>query len=105
MEKKVEKKEQYELIMEAKRIQGEKDGRKYDFLTFEGYEKSGKKCRFIFTRECGEPIKEVGQYKVVVDKKDINKDKQNRFSRYYIKNYISCEPFNSSFDNDDDLDF
>ena len=96
---------QYELIMESKRIQGEKDGRKYDFLTFEGFEKSGKKCRFIFTKECGEVIKEVGTFKVVVDKKDINKDKQNRYSRYYIKKVISVEKFDNSYDNDDDLDF
>lgn len=99
------KKEQYELIIEAKRIQGEKDGRKYDFLTFEGYEKSGRKCRFIFTKDCNEIIEKVGQFKVVVDKKHINKDKQNRFSRYYIKQVVSIEEFNNEYDNDDDLDF
>lgn len=106
VEKKVEKKQEYELIIEAKRIQGKKEnGEEYDFLTFEGYEKSGRKCRFIFTKDCNEQIEEVGTYKVIVDKKNINKDKQNRFSRYFIKAVKSIEVFNNSYDNDDDLDF
>ena len=99
------KKEQYEIVIEAKRIQGEKDGRKYDFLSFEGFEKNGRKCRFIFTKECKNIPEEVGQYKIVVEKKNINKDKQNRYARYYIKELVSCEKFESSYDNDDDLDF
>lgn len=100
-----EVKNQYEIIIEAKRIQGEKDGRKYDFLSYEGYEKTGKKARFIFTKECKNVPDKVGQYKLIVDKKDINKDTQNRYSRYYIKNFVSCELFDGSFDNDEDLPF
>lgn len=96
------KKEQYELIMEAKRIQGSKNGEEYDFLSFEGFEKTGKKCRFIFTKQCNNVPEKVGTYKVIVDRKDINKDKQNRYSRYYIKSIISCEVFDGTFDNSDD---
>ena len=106
MENKVKKEENtYELIMEAKRIQGEKNGEEYDFLSFEGFEKTGRKCHFIFTRDCNKPIKEVGTYKVVVNKKDINKDNQNRYSRYYIKAVKSVEKFNNEYDNDEELPF
>lgn len=98
----------YEILMEVKRIKGEKNGKKYDFLTYEGYDKTGKKCRFIFTRDCKEGVDypdSEGEFIVYVDKKDINRDKSSKYARYYIKATKNYEVFSGSYDNDEDLPF
>ena len=75
----------YEIVMEVKRITGEKDGKKYDFLAYSGYDNHNRKCKFKFTKACkGQPDEE-GLFTVMIDSKMINKDKQSRFNDYWIK--------------------
>lgn len=98
-------KNSYEIVIEAKRIQGKKDDKEYDFLSFEGYENSGRRVRFIFTKNCDNVPTEVGMYKMTVKKQDISRDKYNRYSRYYIRKISHIEKYDNVIDNDEDLDF
>ena len=96
---------QYEIQVSVKRIQGEKNGKEYNFLAYEGYTKNGDKCRFKFTNECNNVPQETGNFILTVDKKDINRDKGNRYNVFWIKNVIKCEKFDNVYDNDEDLPF
>lgn len=97
---------EYNIIIAAKRIEGVKaDGTEYSFLTFKGYEKSGKRADFMFTKDCNNVPTEEGEYIIVVDKKYINKDKASRYNRYWIKQLISCEEYDGFIENEEDLDF
>lgn len=102
------KKDIYEIQMDAIRVKGERDGKAYDFLSFEGYDKKGKKCRFKFTKDCAENYdipEEEGTYIFKINKKDINKDKQSRYSIYWVRAIESVQDFEGTFDNDEDLPF
>lgn len=99
----------YEIVMHAKRIKGEKDGRKYDFLSYEGADKDGHKCKFKFTKEAvaqGVLPKEAGEYLFKIDKRYINKDHKTRFNEYWIKTILSVEEYVPRFtENTEDLPF
>lgn len=98
--------QEYNIVVAAKRIEGVKtDGTEYSFLTFKGYEKSGKKADFLFTKDCNDTPTEEGEYIIVVNKKYINKDKLSRYNRYWIKQLVSCEPYDGFVENNEDLDF
>lgn len=107
-QKKENQKTTYEILMEVKRIKGTKNGKDYDFLSYEGFDKTGKKSRFIFTKKCevgtDYPDSE-GEYIVTVDKKKISRDNQSKYPRYYINEVISYEVFEGSYDNDEELPF
>lgn len=85
------------IVMEVKRITGEKDGKKYDFLAYSGYDKNNRKCKFKFTKACkGQPDSE-GIFNVIIDSKYINKDNGSRFNDYWIKaveSYTVYDGFN-----------
>lgn len=95
----------YELQVEAKRIKGERDGKKYDFLSFETFDKNGKKSRIKFTKACENIPEEEGTYLIKVKMKDINRDKMSKYLIYWIKAMVSCEDYEQSFDNDEPLPF
>ena len=96
---------EYKIRVEAKRIKGERDGKKYDFLSFEGFDKNGRKCRFKFTKDCNDVPEEEGEYIMTVDRAYINKDKQSRFNNYWVKEVISFEEYDGFTPNEDDLPF
>ena len=96
----------YEIIIKGKRITGTKsDGNEYDFIAFTGYEKTGKKASFNFTKDCNDVPEEEGEYKVTVKKKYINKDKNVIFNRYWIKEIENIEPYDGFTINEEDLPF
>lgn len=97
---------EYNIVISARRIKGTKqNGEDYDFLTFKGYEKSGKKCDFLFTKDCNDVPEEEGEYIIVVNKRYINKDKLSRYNRYWIKQLVSCDVYDGYYENEEDLDF
>lgn len=93
------------IIMEVKRIKGEKNGNKYDFLAYNGYDKNNRKCKFKFTKACkGQPDDE-GLFEVTVDSKMINKDKGSRFNDYWIKAVESYTKYDGFQSKPEDLPF
>lgn len=96
---------EYKLEIEAKRIKGEKDGKKYDFLSYSGFENGGKRCKFKFTKQCKNKPEEEGLYTVVVDSDKIWQDKQSKFKEYFISETKSCELFVFTPSENDDLPF
>ena len=97
---------EYNIIISGKRIKGTRaNGEEYDFISFIGYEKSGKKASFNFTRDCNDVPEEEGEYIITVKKKYINKDKNVRFNRYWIKELESVVPYDGYIENEEDLDF
>lgn len=98
--------QEYNIVIAAKRIEGIKtDGTEYSFLTFKGFEKSGKRADFLFTKDCNDVPTEEGEYIIVVNKKYINKDKLSRYNRYWIKQLVSCDVYDGYYENSEDLDF
>lgn len=95
----------YDITMEVARIKGEKDGKKYDFLAYSGYDKHGKKCKFKFTKDCqGQPVNE-GIYVCKIDKTMINKDKSSRYNDYWVRKVESYTDYDGFKGNDEDLPF
>lgn len=99
----------YEIVMHAKRIKGEKDGRKYDFMSYEATDTKGQKAKFKFVKELAESgilPKEAGEYLFKIDKRYINRDKKTRFNEYWVREVVSVEPYVPHFDdNVEDLPF
>lgn len=96
---------EYKIEIEAKRIKGEKDGRKYDFLAFNGFTNDGRKCKYKFTKACKLKPTEEGVYKCVVDSDKIWQDKQTKFREYWISELKTCEVFEFVHQENDDLPF
>lgn len=95
----------YKLEIEAKRIQGEKDGRKYNFLAYSGYESGGKKCKFKFTKDCKLKPEAEGLFICEVDSDKIWQNKQTKFREYFISELKSCEVFVYTPSENDELPF
>lgn len=96
---------EYKLEIEAKRIKGEKDGRKYDFLAYSGFTNDGKKCKFKFTKDCKLKPEEEGLFICTVDSDKIWQNKQTKFREYFISELKSCEVFVYTTPENDDLPF
>ena len=96
---------EYKIEIKAERIKGEKDGKKYDFLAFSGFDSEGKKCKFKFTKSCKDKPEDEGVYTIIVDSDKIWKDKGTKFREYYISELKSCEVFEFEQPENDDLPF
>ncbi len=95
----------YEIVVEGKRIKGTSNGRSYDFIAFDAYDTNGKKSNIKFTKAVKGVPETEGTYKVLVNKKDINKDKSSKYPTYWIKGVVSITEFEPTFDNSEDLPF
>ncbi len=95
----------YEIIVEGKRIKGTSNGRAYDFIAFDTYDNNGRKSTIKFTKAVKEVPEAEGTYKVLVNKKDINRDKMSKYPVYWIKKVVSITEFEPTFDNTEDLPF
>lgn len=90
----------YEIIIRARRIKGESaNGKKYDFLSFEGYDTNGQKCKFKFTNAVKNLPVEAGEYTFIIPKAAINKDKKVRWNEYWVREVQSCDPYVPHFDD------
>lgn len=101
------KKDDYKIVVEVRRIAGtRKDGTKYDFVVYEGYDKKGKKCEFRLTKECkGQPVKP-GSYVLTIEHDKLSKDKSRRFNTFWIRDVKGYEVYDGiKTDDDDDLPF
>ena len=96
---------EYKLEIEVKRIKGEKNGKKYDFLGYTGYTTDGRKAKFKFTKDCKNKPEAEGLYICLVDSDKIWKDKQTKFNEFFIKELKSCEVFEFNAPENDDLPF
>lgn len=98
----------YTLNVTAERIKGEKDGKKYDFISCSSVDKKGFKCRVKFAKDCKNQPEKEGKYIVIVNKENIFKDK--RTVRYTvviteILNIEKVEKFTVAQDKKEELDF
>lgn len=96
---------EYKIEIEAKRITGEKDGKKYDFLAYSGYTTDNKKCKYKFTKACKTKPEAEGIYTCIVESDKIWKDKQTKFREFWISELKSCEVFEFKKPENDDLPF
>lgn len=73
------------LFVIAERVKGEKDGKKYDFISYKGSTKKGIKCRYKFPKSVLNAPSEPGIYCITVHKSNINRDKRYTYPVYWIK--------------------
>ncbi len=96
----------YTIAIQVKRITGEKDGRKYDFLAYSGADNRGKKCKFKFTKDASNYPKEEGYFSLSVLKKNINRDKSSMFNEYWIRGEcVGFDIYDGFKENVEDLPF
>ena len=89
----------YEIVMDCKRIKGEKEGKKYDFLAYYGYDSKGRRCNFKLTKACSVKPEAEGKYIVIVEKCDINKDKKSRYNDYWIRSICKFKEYDPDNNN------
>ena len=85
----------------TKRIAGEKDGKKYDFLAYHTYDKQAKKVTVKFTQSVTKAPKE--RCFIKVDNANWNLDKSSRFPTLWVKEIE--EIVNISYQNKNVQDF
>ena len=88
----------YEIVIRAKRIKGEKDGRKYDFLAYEAYDNDGRKCKIRFTKDVKNLPTDAGEYTFVIPKNKMNRDKSIKWREYWVQEVLSCTAYEPKFD-------
>lgn len=73
------------ITVKVERIKGEKDGKKYDFLSFTSNNKKGERCRIKFPRTCTNIPNKEGVYVLSVLATEIKRD--SRFVRptYWVE--------------------
>ena len=77
---------EYKLEIEAKRIKGEKNGKKYDFLAYTGFTKEGTKCKFKFTKDCKLRPESEGLFVCTCDSDKFGKTKRQNTLSFSLKN-------------------
>lgn len=98
----------YTIDIEAKRIKGvTDDGRKYDFITYEGVNKRGELVKFKFRKELSDQIpNREGDFVLVVDKRYIARDKKSKYEVYWVRKIESFEEkIFEEVENTEDLPF
>lgn len=100
--------EEYEIIIDGERKQGKtSDGRPYDFIAWNGWDKTNKRASFRFTQKCENVPKDPGSYRFIIKKRDINLDRQRRYKTYWINTIAFVQPYSyeNSREVDEDLPF
>lgn len=95
----------YTIQVDVKRIKGEKDGKKYDFLTYTAYDKRGKKSKLKFTKDASNVPNEEGCFTLTIDKTKINRDKSTKYNEYWVKDVVKYEIYDGFNTKDEDLPF
>lgn len=95
----------YKIQVDVKRIKGEKDGKKYDFLTYTAYDKRGKKSKLKFTKTAQNVPNEEGCFTLTISSTDINRDKSTKYNEYWVKNVDSYSVYDGFTSTEDDLPF
>lgn len=97
------------LIVNARRLTGvsKKTNKKYDFLTFEGFDTNNRKVTFKLTKAVTNAPTREGAYVWMVKPENISKDKASRFNQYWIRGIESVEDYKGPELKDDyeDLPF
>ena len=98
----------YTIDIEAKRIKGVTgDGRKYDFIAYEGLNRRGELVKFKFRKELADQIpNREGDFVLVVDKRYIARDKKSKYEVYWVRKIESFEEkVFEEVENTEDLPF
>lgn len=95
----------YLIQCDVTRIKGEKDGKKFDFLTYTAYDKRGKKSKLKFTKDANNVPQEEGCYTLTIDKSKINRDKTTKYNEYWVKDVIKYEIYDGFAQEDEELPF
>ena len=105
----VKKIEVKKLIVNARRLIGvsKKTNKKYDFLTYEGFDTNNRKVTFKLTKAVTNAPKTEGAYVWRVKPENISKDNTSRFNQYWIRGIESVEDYKGpeSKDEYEDLPF
>lgn len=95
----------YKIQVDVKRIKGEKEGKKYDFLTYTAYDKRGKKSKLKFTKTAQNVPADEGCFTLTILTTNINRDKSTKYNEYWVKNVESYEIYDGFTATEDDLPF
>ena len=69
----------------------EVDGEKRSFVSFTTVDKKGRKCRLKFTKECENVPKKAGKYKMIIDKNNMNIDKNSIYYTVWVEQIETVE--------------
>lgn len=75
------------------------------FIAFKAFIKDGGRETIKFTRQCENVPKKEGQYVITVDSKEINKGSDDYGVVWWVKNIISCVPYEKPELTDEELPF
>lgn len=94
------------LIVNVRRLTGvsKKTNKKYDFLTYEGFDTNNRKVTFKLTKAVTNAPKTEGVYVWMVKPENISKDKSSRFNQYWIRGIESVEDYKGPEPKDDYAD-
>ena len=95
----------YNIQVDVKRVKGEKDGKKYDFLSYTAYDKRGKKSKLKFTKDAKNVPQDEGSYTLTIEKSKINRDKSTKYNEYWVKDVVKFEIYDGFNTKDEDLPF
>lgn len=94
------------LIVNVRRLTGvsKKTNKKYDFLTYEGYDTHNKKVTFKVIQAVKNAPTIEGTYVWMVKPENISRDKSSRFNQYWIRGIESVEDYKGPEPKDDYAD-
>ena len=95
----------YLIQCDVVRIKGEKDGKKYDFLSYVAYDKKGRKSKLKFTKTAKNIPSEEGIYVLEIEPSKINRDKTTKYNEYWVKDIISYKTYDGFTQDDEELPF
>ena len=101
----VENAQNYKIQCDVVRVKGEKEGKKYDFLSYTAYDKKGRKSRLKFTKTARNIPDKEGIYVLEIEPKDINRDKTTKYNEYWVRNVVSYSVYDGFTQDDEELPF
>lgn len=95
----------YLIECEVTRVKGEKESKKYDFLSYTAYDKKGRKAKLKFTKDAEGMPKEEGLFILEIDPKQINRDNGTRYNEYWVRGVVSFKHYDGFTQHDEELPF
>lgn len=82
------------IVMDGERKKGKRqDGRAYDFIAWQGWDKYNKRATFKFVKTVQNVPTEEGTYKFILPKFAMHRDKSTRYATYWINEITEVKPY------------